>query len=423
MLVLDLIIKDLRRSIRSRFALGMMFVAPLLVTALIWVAFGSARGDMPSLSVGVVNLDLLDDGSALEAPIGDSIRAMFFDPSVHSWIKARDFASEAEARRAVAAREVGVAVVVPEAFSRSLLAGKGPAPVTILDDPTLSIAPRVVRGMIASLLDGVESGGIAYRVIGGELRPGNPSPSPAALAKAMREYEDWYSGFQRELFHDPTKAALLLQAPAKEGGDAMKRLIALIMAGQLVFFAFFTGANAMLGIVGEEEEGVLARLFATPVAKIKILGGRFLSVLATVLVQGLCLAGIGTVAFGIDWGRPISVALALSGQVIAAAGLGVLLISLVKTSRQGGLVIGASLTILGMLGGLFSVAAPMPAFIERLKFLTPQAWVLQSWRLAMDGAVAKTLLLPALAAALMGVLCFAIGAILFGRRLSQGGNR
>jgi ABC-2 type transport system permease protein len=422
MALFNLLAKDLKRSLRNPFALGMMFMAPLVITGLIWVAFGGVRGDMPSLSVGIVNLDRVATGSPLEAPVGDSVRDMFHDPSVKGWIKARDFATEAEARRAVEARVVGVAVVVPADFSEALLAGEDSSPVTILEDPTLSIGPRVVRSMIASLLDGVAGGGIAYRVLAASPGAGRPAPSPAAVAAAMREYEDWYRDFQRNLFHDPAKAALVLKAPAKEGADAMKRLIALIMAGQLVFFAFFTGANAMLGIVSEEEDGTLARLFATPVARPTIIAGRFLSVLATVLVQGLCLAASGAAFFGISWGRPASVALALAGQVLAASGLGVLLIAFVRTSRQGGLVLGGALTVLGMLGGLFSVAVSMPAFFERLNLLTPQGWVLRSWRVALDGAGATLVLAPALVASLVGAGCFAMGAILFGRRLSQGGK-
>ena len=44
MKVLDIALKDLLRSFRSAFALVMMFVAPLLITGLIYFAFGSMLG-------------------------------------------------------------------------------------------------------------------------------------------------------------------------------------------------------------------------------------------------------------------------------------------------------------------------------------------------------------------------------------------
>ena len=42
MRVFDVALKDLLRSLRSAFLLVMMFVAPLLLTALIYFAFGRA---------------------------------------------------------------------------------------------------------------------------------------------------------------------------------------------------------------------------------------------------------------------------------------------------------------------------------------------------------------------------------------------
>ena len=62
MKILDIAFKDLVRSTRSLFLIGMAFAAPLLLTALIYFAFGSIAGgnlSMPDISVGIVNLDML----------------------------------------------------------------------------------------------------------------------------------------------------------------------------------------------------------------------------------------------------------------------------------------------------------------------------------------------------------------------------
>ena len=103
MKILDVAFKDLKLSFRSVFAIGMMVLAPLLLTGLIYFAFGGSSGgdvSMISISVGVVNADQLPADSVFEAPIGDNIRSMFFDESVESWITASDFANEASARDA-----------------------------------------------------------------------------------------------------------------------------------------------------------------------------------------------------------------------------------------------------------------------------------------------------------------------------------
>lgn len=186
----------------------------------------------------------------------------------------------------------------------------------------------------------------------------------------------------------------------------------------MIFFAFFTGGYPMMSILREDEEGTLARLFSTPTGRADILAGKFLAVVLTVTLQGMVLMTAGHYAFGIAWGQPAAVALATLGQVLAASGLGVLLISFVKTSKQGGPVLGGGLTALGMLGGLFTANIPggMPATFQMLANLTPQGWVLKGWKLALAGSAPADLVLPFVISLALGVAMFAIGAAMFKKR-------
>jgi uncharacterized membrane protein len=45
MKIIDIAIKDFIRSLRSRFAIGMMIFAPLVITGLIFAAFGGSTQD------------------------------------------------------------------------------------------------------------------------------------------------------------------------------------------------------------------------------------------------------------------------------------------------------------------------------------------------------------------------------------------
>ncbi|HEX5807114.1 MAG TPA: ABC transporter permease, partial [Anaerolineales bacterium] len=202
--------------------------------------------------------------------------------------------------------------------------------------------------------------------------------------------------------------------------DPIQKMRGLTMAGQMIFFAFFTGAYSMMSILQEAEEGTLARLFTTPTDRTSILTGKFVAVFITVVLQGLVLMVAGHYAFGINWGEPGSIALALAGQVIAATGLGVLLISFVKSTRQGGPVLGGGLTALGMLGGLFTANMPnaMPAAMDMIANFTPQGWVLKTWRMVMDGQSTGELLLPFVVMTAMGLVMFAVGAMMFRRRFA-----
>jgi len=273
------------------------------------------------------------------------------------------------------------------------------------------------------MVDGVAGGGITIQTILERLQANGIQSEPAQISSWAERYGNWYAEFQRNLFHNPDKAALVVVAPSAdetETTNPIQKIMGLTMAGQMIFFAFFSGAFAMMSILNESEEGTLARLFTTPTDRTSILAGKFLSVFITVIVQGLVLMTAGRLVFGITWGEPASAALALTGQVVAATGLGVLLISLVKTSRQGGPVLGGGLTALGMLGGLFTANMPnaLPAAMNMIANFTPQGWVLKAWRLVMDGASAGELLLPFTVMMAMGIVMFAIGAGMFRRRFA-----
>lgn len=426
MKVLDIALKDMTRSFRSVFAIGMMIIAPLMLTGLIYFAFGGmSSGDvsMTAIKVGVVNADQLSADAVLEAPIGDNIRSMFFDESVASWITATDYPDEASARDALDKQEIGVVVVIPQNFTERYLSGDKDVQVSIVSDPTLSIGPVVVKDMVTMMVDAVAGGGITIQTIMERLQANGLQPEPAQIPSWVERYGSWYTDFQRNLFHNPDKAALVVAAPSAgetETANPIQKVMGLTMAGQMIFFAFFTGAFAMMSILNESEEGTLARLFTTPTNRTSILAGKFIAVFITVILQGLVLMVAGHYIFGINWGEPLSAGLALTGQVVAATGLGVLLISLVKNSRQGGPVLGGGLTGLGMLGGLFTANMPnaLPPAMNMVANFTPQGWVLKAWRLVMDGASAGELLVPFAVMTAMGIVMFVIGAGMFRRRFA-----
>lgn len=421
MKIIAIAFKDLTRSFRSTFAVGMMVIVPLLLIGLIYFAFGGAASGnqvLPSVQVGVVNLDRLPAGSPLDLPLGDSIRSMFYDKSVASWITARDYPDQVSARTALDNQEIGVAVIVPQDFTGRFLAGESSSQVLVLSDPTLTVAPLVVENMVISMLDGVAGGGIAVQTLVERLQANGLELAPAQLPGLVERYATWYTNFQRDMFHNPDQAALVMTSPAAQAAseNPMQKVLRTMMAGQMVFFAFFTGSYSMMSLISEAEEGTLARLFTTPVSRTSILAGKFLAVFLSVVVQGIVLITATHFVFKMDWGEPALVALALTGQVIAAVGLGVLLISLVKTTRQGGPVLGGGLTVLGMLGGLFFPGGSMPEVFSWLANLTPQGWVIKGWKVILDGQSVSDLLLPLAVMTAIGVAMFFIGAKIFQKR-------
>ncbi len=414
MKIIDIAIKDFIRSLRSRFAIGMMIFAPLVITGLIFAAFGgSSQGapDLPALKLGVVNLD---QPPADMPALGKMLEDMFGDPSVSGWLQVTRFGDEASARQAVDRQQIGMAVLIPPDFTQKMLAEGGKSQLTLVQDPTLSIGPMVVKNMVNSFIDGINGTRVTLQVA---EKNGLSDPTQVA-----QQYRTWFTGFQQALYHDPQQAALVMQSPGVADAHPeapMIKVIGAIMAGIMIYFAFFTGAYSMTSILKEDEEGTLARLFTTPTARTSILAGKFLAVLLTVIGQMIVLLLVGHLAFGVEWGSPLSVAVAGLGQVVAACGLGVLLIAFIKNSKQTGPVLGGGLTFLGMLGGLFTVAVPdLPDFMTKASLFTPQGWVLQAWKLSMAGDPPSAMLLTALVLVAMGGVMFLGGAAVFRRRFA-----
>jgi ABC-2 type transport system permease protein len=424
MKIIDIAIKDMLRNFRSTFAIGMMFFVPLLITGLIYMAFSgggsSGQPEMAATHVLVVNQDTPPAGSP---DFGSLLLDTLNDPGVANLVQAAPAASESEAIDAVNNQKAGVAVIVPPGFTQAILSGTGRPEVRIVQDPTLSIGPMIVRNLVGMLVDSASGARIALQTSQQRSAALGLSPENSSAA-ILQSYQSWYTGFQRSLYNDP-QSALVSQAPTQAGASPsqgipnMKTILAMILSGMAIFFGFFTGAYSMMSILKEEEEGTLARLFSTPTSRTAILTGKFLAVLLMVTVQGTVMILAGIVLFQVDWGNALGVFLALIGQVLAATSLGVLLISLIKNTRQSGPVLGGVLSVLGMFGGLMTVAVTgMPPIFDTLALFTPQGWVLRSWKLTLAGAAPVDLLLPLVVLTGMSLVMFAVGATLFRRRFA-----
>jgi len=420
--------KDLRGSIRSRFFIGVAIFVPLLVTALFFFAFGGrvretgkGPGTAPVRTV-VVNED---EGSLR---LGRAVVNLLTGPQLREVMYSTEVADTGLARFALSRRRADVAVIIPAGFSAALTDSASRAEVVLLSDPVKTIGPAIVQAVMQRLLDGFSGSKIllnTYRSAAGSgdksaerLRRTRRGSVPAsaddrqAIARLMQQYQ---------VMAQSGAASLSVRAPG--GGEDVsamfRRMMASIFAGLMVFFAFYTGAYTALSLVREHEDGTLARLFTTPVGRGRILGGKMLSVVATVTVQATVLVVASTLLFGLRWGETGSSLLALAGTVVASSGFGVMLASFIKTTRQGGPVLGGGLSVAGMLGGLFTQAVPnMPAAFNRIALALPQGWVIRGWNLALAGRPAPDMLLSFGVMLAWGVVCFAVGTMVFRRRFA-----
>jgi ABC-2 type transport system permease protein len=161
----------------------------------------------------------------------------------------------------------------------------------------------------------------------------------------------------------------------------------------------------------------LPRLFTTPTSQAEVLGGKFLSVGLTVLVQVVVLLIAARLLFGIQWGALPAVALVTLVIVCSASAFGVLVCSVLKNSKQGGIVFGGLLTVTGMVGmmDIFTGNANSARF-GIVPLLAPQGWAARSMLLSMNGAPIAQILPYALVLLAASAAFFGLGVWRFQKR-------
>jgi ABC-2 type transport system permease protein len=417
MKILDIAFKDIKRALRSGFGIMMMFIVPLIIPAIIGAAFGGALNGGPdngnSFNIAVTRVVLANLDQAGDQSAGSILAEFLQSKDLQTLLTTTVVDDEATARDRVNTQQADVAVIVPSDFSQAAFMSNGESNIVLYHDPTLTVGPLIVKQLLAQFADGFSGARITLDVA---AQQSGTLDAATAQAVAM-QYAEWAQaqGQQQQSGQHPL---LTIQAPpAKVAQQAPASMMASMMTGMLVFFAFYTAAIMAQSILKEDEEGTLPRLFTTPTARATIFGGKFVAIFLMVIVQVLVVMIISTLLFNIRWGDPLLAALSIVGLVICAAGFGLFLLSFVKNTRQAGFVIGGVLTVTAMLGGLYSMTIPnAPAFMDTLSLFMPQGWVIRSWKLTLNGGQLIDVLLPVLVAVAIGAVLFGIGTLNFRRR-------
>ena len=220
---------------------------------------------------------------------------------------------------------------------------------------------------------------------------------------------------------NPRQYITVESAGKVEQPNRMLAIIGPIMAGMMIFYAFYTGMTTAETILREDEEGTLPRLFTTPTSRTAILVGKFVAVGMTVFVQVFVLIIASSLIFKIQWGNPAYVALIALGTVLAASAFGIFANSLIKSTKQGGLIYGGVLTVTGMLGMIKIFTLSVPGSSESLQtvsLLVPQGWSVQGFLLSSSMAPASDILVTFAVLLLWTIVFFSIGAWRFQRRFA-----
>ena len=431
MKVFAIAVKDLWRAFRSFFALAFMFGVPILMTAMFAFLFGGIGGEdsefnLPQTEVLVVNQD---EGSSLVSNFStqgkdfakmSDILLDTLQQDTFQDLMSLNTAEETEARSAVDEQEIDMAMIIPKNFTNALIGqSQQPSNIEFYTDAEAITGAEIVQSIVMSVVDGFSSGVIIRDSVTSVLADRGVQISQSEQISLMTalssQFESEQEGSQNNInIINPT-----VEQSETDQDNPLQTILRSIMAGMMIFYAFFTGTSAAQTILEEQENGTLARLFISPTSTATILNGKFLAGFLMIIVQVSTLLIFANLVFGVNWGAFIPLMLSAITLVALATSFGIFVMSLVKGTKQAGIVYGAVLTFTGMLGisSVFVMGTPIEKAFDYLPLLVPQGWAMNAFEASWQGNWQQALI-HAGGMIVLAIIFFLIGNTRFKKRFS-----
>lgn len=423
MKIFDIVKKDLTSSFRSLFLLVFMFGIPLLVTGMFYIMFGGnpseqemtiqpVRVQLVNLDTGDVNLEksLSEQLSTKSKSLGELIETTLFSEETRQYFVIENGSDYASAKNAVESGEVDLAVYFPPDLSANFVTPGGQTTIETYYKPENAGKAQTIQTTLAQIVDGLSISRIAVDT--GLVYTANYQNKSETIQLVAQD-------FNNSPLNNPDSLVTVSSIEVPQQTNFMLNMLAPIMGGMMIFFAFFTGTTSAQTILREAEQGTLSRLFTTPTSKRTILAGKLLAVLLTVLIQVSVLIIASHYLFKINWGTPFHVLITILAIVVPAAAFGIFANTLVKNTKQSGAIFGGLLTVTGMIGMMdIFTGGTQPSDLTSVSLFVPQGWSMRTLSLSMTGETTSTLLIPVGIALIWSVVFILIGIPRFAKRFN-----
>jgi len=344
-------VKDLKLRFRDRSVFILGIVAPLALAFIFNVVFGpAASGTGLGLEYGVVDLDHSEISTAFVAILEEAERQGILT--------------------AIEAGDIDAYFLIPVGLSQAVMTNVS-ATVDVIGDIDAPTSTQIAASFAEQFSAGVAASQVAVattaRVAGAQITP----------------------EFIASLGQDPARAASSFTISDQTAQTRQLDATTYFSAGMAAFFLFFTVQFGVLGLLEEERDGTLARLFAAPISRLSVIGGKaILSFAIGVLSMGVLVVATSLLpGLGADWGAPLGVAILVIAGVLSAVGIMGLVASMARTPETAGNLGSIIAVILAMLGGTFFPIGSAGGLLSRLTYVTPHAWFLRGLGDLAGGAV------------------------------------
>lgn len=400
--------KDLLQVVKDRTALILMLAVPLILIAAIGLVFGnifSNGSTQISIQVALSNQD-----TASNAFVGKAIESALNVNSKQLVITLDKYSDPAQVSKQVAVSNDVVGIVIPAGASQTLLNSieQGHTPKNVVqfytlpnnNDSRIVIVQDIVDQVLQSQLVGSAAVHQVYQVCN---QPGNHCAQNTVDAPNI-------SAAVAQVSISGDQAIQSLTAGHATTISAFDQYV----PGYAIFFSLFGLQAVAATILQEKEDGTFRRLLIAPIQKYALLGGKLLAQFLVTLAQLAILFLVGRFVFQMHVSDWPAVILLLIGTSFAATGLGMLLVSLVKTRRQINPVVTLVTLVTSAIGGSFWPLFLEPTWMQQVAKAGLVAWAMEGLNGSMIFGKSFTDVLPDILALLAyGTICFIIALRLF----------
>ena len=402
--------KDVLQILKDRNGLILMLAVPLILISIVGFAFGSFSGDGSSqihITVAFNNQE-----TAQDAFLGKTIASALKITSSQLAITVNEYRHPAQVIAQVSASNdaANVGIVIPAGASQMLINDlqQNVTPKNLVqlytlpntNDLRITVVQTIVDKVVQSQLAG--SAGVS-QVDQVCHQAGNhcaqktidPSAISTVIAKATVESD--------QATQTLTAGHIVKIGPFDQA-----------LPGYAIFFSLF-GLNAVAAtILQEKEDGTFRRLLIAPIQKYALLSGKMLAQFIVTMAQLSILFLVGYFLFKVhihDW---LAVSLLLIGTSFAATGLGMLLVSLVRTRAQINPVVTLVVLVTSAIGGAWWPLFLEPTWLQQLAKIGITAWAMEGLNGSMLLGKGLSDVLPDILGLLAyGLICFSIALRLF----------
>ena len=404
--------KDLLQTVRDRSSIFFILVMPMIFITVMGLTLGNAFGNSGPIQVTVAinNQDNNFVGQQITQALNVNTKTL------HITLKNYSTPEQVAAVVADTKSNVDAGVVIPAGASDMLIsdvANHQPTNNLIKfyalpgtnNEPTI-IAQQVLNGIVSGLVTSQYAGGAAVGQTNKVCStPGNHCAPATIDPKAINV----------AVGQAVASAAQTSPVQSLTAGQVVKiNSFDLYVPGYAIFFALFS-INAVAGtILQEKEDGTFRRLLIAPVQKYALLAGKALAQFLLTLMQMVILFGFGYLFFHIHINDPLAVGLLILGTSFGVTGLGIVLVSLVKTRRQLNPIVSVVTLVSSVVSGIFFPAWLLPSWLQQMAKVTLPAWAAEGLNNVMIYGKDLSYVMPdILGLFAYGLICYLIALRLF----------